>query len=87
MSIKYKILNLLAEWYENSWLFMKFTYPVNKFKEEVKLIYNETYKSSLLINNELDSRLYRLIRRKQYNIIPLSYKYKIIDTIINENTN
>lgn len=87
MSLKYKILNIIAGLYVDSWLYMKLTYPVVSFKDNVNKLYKEYYNKDNIINNEFDANVFRLINKKIYNIIPYSYKYKIIINIINENTN
>lgn len=81
--MKHKILDYLATLYADSWLFMKLSYPVMDFKDNVYKIYKECYNNR--INNEFDARIYRLINKKLYKIIPYTYKYKIITNIINEN--
>lgn len=87
MSLKYKILNIIAGLYVDSWLYMKLTYPVINFKDNVNKLYKEYYNKDNIVNNEFDANVFRLINKKIYNIIPYSYKYKIITNIINENTN
>lgn len=82
-----KILDFFATLYCDSWLFMKLTWPVIDFKDNVAKLYKEYYNKDNIINDEFDTHIYRLINMKRYNIIPYSYKYNIIQRIINENTN
>lgn len=84
--MKNKILNFLATLYCDSWLFMKITWPVMNFKDNVAKLYKEYYNKNSIVNDEFDAHVYRLINMKRYSIIPYSYKYKIIQKIINENT-
>lgn len=78
----------LSEWLSDSFIYYKYIAPVDSFKEQVYKIVKEYYNKD---NNTCYANLYMLITQNRYNIIPLSYKEKIINTIIsniiNENIN
>ena len=78
----------LSEWLSDSFIYYKYIAPVDSFKEQVYKTIEEYYNKD---NNACYANLYMLITQNRYNIIPLSYKEKIINTIIsnviNENIN
>ena len=77
----------LSEWLSDSFIYYKYVAPVNSFKEQASEIIKEYYNKD---NNACYANLYMIITQKRYNVIPLSYKEKIINIIIsdiiNENT-